>query len=92
MYIGTLGRKYILFYTIGVHGPFGSYMVLQPKAFHAGDVVGLAPGRQCLDSILRRTCSAARDSGCLGSRCEIWVVVKMMVPLWVPIIIRHLGF
>ena len=29
---------------------------------------------------------------CLGSLISMWVVVKIMVPFWVPIIIRHLLF
>ena len=30
--------------------------------------------------------------GCIGLYKSIWVVVRIMVPFWIPIIIRHLIF
>ena len=38
------------------------------------------------------TCRRLKKSNGCGAGSTTWVVVKMMVPFWIPIIIRHLIF
>ena len=51
-------------------------------------------GMECKDTLCRRVFQQPDARASLGVFCSsaTWVVVKMMVPFWIPIVIRHLIF
>ena len=50
----------------------------------------MVEGPNTMYSVSRRTLRTHREDE--KSYCNIWLVVKIKVPFWVPIIIRHLLF